>query len=189
MVTRSPGAVPACSLKPLDSLRIETSDPRSDNRRRIVDVARESVTIRRAVAGISMAIKLTPSAYRGVALRVAANEEGRFLYEVRLVHRDPDLSVLLTESEDEGRIESEWRAWVRFLRLPALVGWTESGDIELNIATTALALRRPSPRRRGRAAALRRPRFLMRRKLGAGPRGAPVDADPLVLFFGSKLGR
>jgi len=79
---------------------IESRDPRSDDRRRIVEVAQGSVTIRRAVAGVAMTIRVSWDAYRGVALRIRALEGDRFRYEVRLVHRDPDLSVVLGEGDE-----------------------------------------------------------------------------------------
>ena len=160
-----PAPLPIEPKPPL--LSFETGDPRSDNRRRVIDVARDIVTIRRAVAGVPMAIRVPSSAYRGVGLRVAGLEEGRFRYEVRLLHRDPDLSVPLAEGGDGSQIEDAWRAWVAFLRLPALVERVEGALVEVNLDAVDLFRRRPCPRRRGRATLSRRPRFLRRRKVGA----------------------
>lgn len=129
------------------SLRIEADDPRSDNRRRVIDVDREAVVIRRAVAGVQMAICVLSSAYRGVALRITRLEEGRFHYEVKLLHRDPDLSVPLAEGEDKVAVEAQWREWVRLLGLPALVGRTATADRQVNIDEVDLARRVPSGRR------------------------------------------
>jgi hypothetical protein len=171
------------------SLRIEDCDPRSDNRRRVIDVAREAVTIRRAVAGVSMAIRVSSSAYRGVSLRVAALRDGRFQYEVTLLHRDPDLSVSLAKGCDRATIEARWRDWVRFLRLPALVGRTDANDVEVSLGLSDPAGRKPSLRRRGRATLWRRPRFLTRRKVGGLALIPAIHADPRVLFPGSKLER
>ena len=176
------------SLKPAQSFRIEACDPRSDNRRRVIDVACDEVVIRRSVAGVAMAIRVVSSAYRGVALRVTGLHEGRFRYEARLLHRDPDLSVPLAEGEDQTAIEAVWREWVRFLRLPALVGRTGTGDIEVNLDVTDMARRRPSPRRRGKALASRRGRFLLRRKVGRRV-DANIHSNPRVLFPGSKFER
>jgi hypothetical protein len=171
-------------IKALDCIRIEASDPRSDNRRRLVEVEREAVTIRRAVAGVPMAIRVASSAYRGVALRVTGLERGRFHYEVRLTHRDPDLSVLLGEGEDLAAIEAQWRAWVAFLGLPALAGRTESTDTPVNLSGVELTRRTPYTRRRGRALASRRPRFLKRRALGRMRTTGGMEAEPAVLFCG-----
>jgi Family of unknown function (DUF6101) len=166
------------SSKPRYSLRIEACDPRSDNRRRVVDVAREAIVIRRAVAGVRMAIRVVSSAYRGVALRITELEEGRFHYAVELLHRDPDLSVPLADGEDRAAVEARWREWVGFLGLPAFVGRTASADVQVNIDGVELARRVPSDRRRGRGAMARRPRFLRRRKVGRSIRPAGGCSDP-----------
>ena len=173
--------------KARQSSRFEALDPRADNRRRVVEVAPESVLIRRAVAGVSMSIRIASSAYRGVTLRVTGLQDGRFYYETMLLHRDPDLSVSLAAGEDRAEVESHWREWVRFLRLPALVGRTEAADVEVNVDVADIARRTPAPRRRGRSATSRRPRFLTRRKVGGATFQASVDGDPHVLFHGPKL--
>lgn len=164
------------SAKRTETLRLEACDPRSDNRRRIVEVAREGVSIRRAVAGVAMTLRIPANAYRGVALRIAALDDGRFRYEVKLTHRDPELAVSLAAGCDQSAIEAEWRAWVRFLRLPAFVGRAQGQDVEVNTDATDMALRLAAPRRRGRALNRRRPRFLTRRKMGR-PQPAPAIAD------------
>ncbi len=95
----------------------------------------------------------------------------------------------LAEGEDQAAIEAVWREWVRFMRLPALVGRTETGDVEVNLDVTEMARRRPSPRRRGNALASRRGRFLSRRKAGGPMSDAKTCSSPSVLFPGSKLDR
>ncbi len=169
--------------------RFEAHDPRADNRRRVVEIARESVMIRRAVAGVSMSIRIASSAYRGVTLRVTGLEDGRFHYETMLLHHDPDLCVSLAAGDNRAEVECQWREWVHFLRLPALVGRTEASDVVVNINGVDIARRCPSPRRRGRSATSRRPRFLTRRKVGGAALQATVDADPHVLFHGSRFDR
>jgi len=186
MVSQLQETVVTSPLKALDCIRIDASDPRSDNRRRTVEVAREAVTIRRAVAGVPMAIRIDSRAYRGVALRITGLEDGRFHYEVRLAHRDPDLSVPLAAGEDLAAIERQWRAWVAFLQLPALAGRTECADTPVNLDGVALTSRTPHVRRRGGALTSRRPRFLKRRALGRIRTTGVVDGDPTVLFYGWK---
>ena len=165
------------SSKTQHSLRIEACDPRSDNRWRVIDVDREAVVIRRAVAGVQMAIRVLSSAYRGIALRITRLEEGRFHYEVKLLHRDPDLSVPLAEGEDKAAVEAQWREWVRFLGLPALVGRTATADMQVNIDGVDLARRVPG-RRRGGGAIARRSRFLRRRKVVRAVPTAAGCSDP-----------
>jgi hypothetical protein len=171
--------VPLSSKTP-PPFRIQTCDPRSDDRRRIVEINQEAVVIRRAVAGIPMAVRVVLSTYRGVTLRIAGMQHGRFHYEVMLLHRDPDLSVRLAEGEDEVAVEAQWREWVRLLGLPAFVGRTASADIQVNIDGVNLVQRTPQDRRRGAATLVRRPRILSRRKVGrpmmaAAPRSEQSD--------------
>jgi hypothetical protein len=189
MVGQCREAFMTASSKAVERTQLEAFDPRSDNCRRLIDVARETVTIRRAVAGVSMAIRIASSSYRGVTLRVTGLEEGRFHYEVKLLHRDPDLSVVLAKGEDRDAAESEWRRWAGFMRLPALVGRTDAADVDVNIDSLDIARRRPAPRRRIGSVVSRRPRFLMRRKVGGPAVPTSVDSDPDILFFGSKFDR
>jgi hypothetical protein len=164
---------------------IEGRDPRSDDRRRMVEVARGSVTIRRAVAGVAMTIRVSADAYRGVALRIRALEGDQFHYEVRLVHRDPDLSVVLGEGDDLAAMDAQWREWVAYLGLPALAGRGETLDAPVNLSRAALPCLAPNPRRQGDALRSRRPRFRKRRLTAGVPVAAgAVDRDPVVLFFG-----
>jgi hypothetical protein len=174
--------------KPDRPIRIEASDPRADNRRRVIDLGPEAVVIRRAVKGVAMAIRVRPDAYRGVTLRLTGLSETGFRYEVRLLHRDPDLRVPLAEGEDRLAIEAQWRAWARFLRLPALVGRFETGDETANLAVVEIP-RRPWPRRRGKTVTARRARFLVRRKVGRSSPAPTIHCDPRVLFPGSKADR
>ena len=169
-------------LKASDCIRIEACDPRSDDRRRIVDVSRDAVTIRRAVAGVSMAVRVESRAYRGVALRITGLEEGRFHYEVRLTHRDPDLSVPLAEGHEPAVMEAQWREWIALLRLPALVGRLESADIPVNVGGVMLFRAAPCARRRGSSLTRRRPRFLKCRSLGCVQKTVVADAEPGALF-------
>jgi uncharacterized protein DUF6101 len=163
-----PGVAATHAPKPgvAEPRRIEACDPRADGRRRVVLLARDRVVIARSVAGVFMHIAMTPNAYRGVVLRMAALEDGVFHYEIRLAHRDPDLSVTLHEANDDSEIKAEWRLWARFLRLPTLVE-REEGRAELESAHLGeVAVARTRARRRGRSIASRRPRFLTRRKMG-----------------------
>ena len=169
-----------------EARRIEVSDPRADGRRRVVLLARDRVVIARSVAGVFMHIAMTPNAYRGVVLRLNALRDNVFHYEIRLAHRDPDLSVTLHEANDDSEIQAEWRLWAKFLGLPTLVE-REEGRAEPETAHMGgIAVARSRARRRGKTITGRRPRFLVRRKTGR------VDADRASLagareiFPGSK---
>jgi hypothetical protein len=170
-------------------LRVEGDDARADNRRRVIDVARETILIHRTVARVTMTIRVPAIAYRGVALRLTGLTRGGVRTEVRLAHRDPDLCVLLAEGDDQAAIEARWRAWVRFFELPALVERIEAGALEASLEVVEIELRPPRPRRGGKASTPRRPRFLARRKVGHPSFAATVHDNPRVLFPGSNFDR
>jgi hypothetical protein len=93
-------------------------DPRADDRTRTVVVEREAVAIRRSVAGVAMTIRVRAAAHRGVTLNLVDHADGGVRREARLAHRDPDLSVLLADDEDETVVEALWRDWASFFGLP-----------------------------------------------------------------------
>jgi hypothetical protein len=159
-------------------LWLEAEDPRADDRRRLVDLARDRIVIRRMVAGVAMTIRVPAAAYRGVALRLTGFSDGGFRYDARLLHRDPDLSVCLSESDDQAEIEAQWRLWARFFSLPALVQRNGAGEPE-RFDAPHCAIRPVISRRRGKATTMRRARFLVRRKVGRIPLASPPHADAL----------
>lgn len=108
---------------------LSTADGRADGSRRSVLLSRERVTIDRRYRGIAMRLSVPVSAYRGVCVGVRAGENGGFVYELSLSHRDPDLSVLLSEARDETRIWAEWRASAGFFGLPALVERNDGPEV------------------------------------------------------------
>jgi hypothetical protein len=106
---------------------------------------------------------------------------------VRLEHRDPDLSVLLAEGEDEAVIEGRWQDWAGFFRLPALVERIDAATQAASLEVAGVARRRPWARRGGKASTARRPRFLARRKVGLPSFAATVDANPARAAPGSNF--
>jgi Family of unknown function (DUF6101) len=139
--------------------------------------------IARSVAGVFMHIAMTPNAYRGVVLRLSALRDNVFHYEIRLAHRDPDLSVTLQEANDDSEIQADWRLWAKFLGLPTLVE-REEGRTE-----PEAALAEPLARRRGKTITGRRPRFLARRKTGRVDPDRASLAGAREIFPGSKEDR
>ncbi len=97
---------------------------------------------------MQMAVNVRVSDFAGVERRRLADGE-----MVLLVHRDPSLSVPLCISGDIDEIETAWQNWSELFALPQL---QKDAD------------REPTPRRRRRnAVKTRRPRFLLRRRIGA----------------------
>jgi hypothetical protein len=143
-------------------VRFLASDAAADGRLRQVELTRERVVVRRAVAGIRMAVNLPVTAYRGVSIRVLGDEQG---VAVVLEHRDPSLALQLYVAPDGNEVAAEWRTWGDVLGLPLLV---DDGDgvLEEPFARIgALRIDLPRARRRRRnAIKRRRPSILMRRK-------------------------
>jgi Family of unknown function (DUF6101) len=167
--------------------RIEACDPRADGRRRVVLLARDRVVIARSVAGVFMHIAMAPNAYRGVVLRLSAMRDNVFHYEIRLAHRDPDLSVTLQEAEDDSEIQADWRLWAKYLGLPTLVE-REGGRAEPEAAHIgAVAFAQTLARRRGKTITGRRPRFLVRRKIGRADPDRASLAGAREMFPGSGV--
>ncbi len=157
-----------------ETFRWEAADARADGQRRTVSVSPDLVVISRRRQGMLMRIALEPSAYQGVALSVENERDGEPLYEVKLLHRDADFSVPLYSGADRQDADAAWKGWARFVRAPALIERAK-GRLE----EVALAGRpRPAswPRRRLRGVGARRPRFLVRRKVGEAGLTARVDA-------------
>src|SRR6478752_2411285 len=57
------------------SVRFEAADEAADERRRVVDLHRERVVVRRCVGGMRMALNLPVSAFRGVVIRLKQNDD------------------------------------------------------------------------------------------------------------------
>lgn len=151
------------------------ADARADRGRREIAISTDRVTIRRRLKGIGMQLCLAVSTYRGVALCLRPGPDGKLVYQIRLVHRDSDLSVLLDEAADDTDIVADWRLWARVLGRPALaeraIGEFEaiSGDPEAVERSGAIARRKRPVKRR--------PRFLARRKMGTPHEHPAVHAD------------
>jgi hypothetical protein len=151
-------------------------DSRADDRRRKVELTRQRIVLRRIVAGVAMHVQLPVSAYRGIALCLAEPLGGEAHFELRLVHRDPEMCVRLACGEEERTILADWHAWLSFFALPPLL------ERELGAYVAADGLPRlgavgpgnSRPRRRNATLANRRGRFGLRRKTGRLDRLAEV---------------
>jgi len=141
---------------------IEAFDARAEGAKRCVEVSPERIVIARRVDGVEMRVALTPGQFRGVLLSVLVVEATDFLYQVRLVHADPEMSVTLGDCGDETDARTLWRRWAATLSLPRLVERAD-GEYEIDRSPPSTT---PFERRRGRATLRRRNRFLARRKMG-----------------------
>ncbi|XUM22701.1 DUF6101 family protein [Bradyrhizobium oligotrophicum S58] len=146
--SNSAGSGRVLRLDPL-SLPISYSahDTRADGGIRQIELHRERVVLRRAVSGMRMAVNLRVSDFLGIALREIDATQVMLV----LVHRDPSLTIPLCVSDDQNEIVAAWAMWSETFALPQLQD----------------TRREAAPRRRRRnAIRSRRPRFLMRRRVG-----------------------
>jgi hypothetical protein len=152
-------------------VRFEAADEAADEQRRVVELDRDRVVVRRSVRGMRMALNLPVSAFRGVAIRMNGNAgEPPTVIDVVLEHGDPALSLLLFSSSATDEILAEWQSWGRVLGLPLLVAEHDGSLREPFARLGALRVEAPFWRRRRRSAlARRRPTVLLRRRPGVAP--------------------
>ncbi|CAL79753.1 conserved hypothetical protein [Bradyrhizobium sp. ORS 278] len=154
--SNSAGSGRVLRLDPL-SLPISYSahDTRADGGIRQIELHRERVVLRRAVSGMRMAVNVRVSDFLGIALREVDDTQMMLI----LLHRDPSLSIPICVSDDQDEIVRAWAMWSETFALPQLQE----------------PKREAAPRRRRRnAIRSRRPRFLMRRRVGHLLNPAPV---------------
>jgi uncharacterized protein DUF6101 len=156
-------------------VRFEAADEAADERRRVVDLHRERVVVRRCVGGMRMALNLPVSAFRGVVIRLKQeDDEPPSAIDVVLEHGDPALSLPLFSSDTADEIVAEWQAWGRVLGLPLLVADRDGSLREPFARVGAVLIEAPARRRRRRTTvSRRRPSIRLRRRAASLP-GAPT---------------
>jgi hypothetical protein len=160
-------------------VRFEAADAAADGCRRVVDLHRERVVLRRSVRGMRMALNMPVAAFRGIAIRIVDRADLMMpSIAVVLEHRDPSLSLPLFFSLDRDDIVAEWQSWGRVLGLPLLVAEGEGGLREPFARLGRLRIEAPTWRRRRRSAiARRRPARALRRQPGKSPSTPVVHRD------------
>src|SRR5262245_41501531 len=167
-VAGPPGSSRALRLDPYTlPVRYQARDSRADGEIRQIELDRERVVLRRAVAGIPMNVGVPVAEFRGVSMRLLPPEgDEPPAVAVMLEHRDPALAVPLFMAIDGSDAAAEWKSWGRVLGLPLLVIEADGSLREPFNRIGGVALGTPSPRRRRRNALnRRRPAILMRRKV------------------------
>jgi hypothetical protein len=157
-----------------DNLYVQR-DRRADGGARRIRMTREDVLIARRLSGVAMVISVPVSAYCGVALDVQPGEDGSPRYVLSLAHSDPDLDILLGETQDCGSVAADWRYWAAWLGLPRLT--EEEGELRALDRPAEAAVAATAQRRRDANVRKRRPRFLIRRKAGDPGRTRMVHAE------------
>ncbi len=136
---------------------IDNGDARDDGALGKISINRETILIARSLRGIRMRVRVPTEAYRGIALCRQQTKQ-HASYSLRLVHRDPDLSVTLQEAQDAHAILSLWEEWADFLTLPKIEA-AQHALPECHAPDVCA-------RRRGATLAKRRSRARLRRKIG-----------------------
>ena len=118
----SVGASRAERLDPFSlPVRFAVWDKTADERVRQVELTRERVVLRRAVAGMKMAVNLPVTAFLGVAIRMEPPAESAPAgIAVVLEHRDSGLSLPLYRAAEGTDVVAEWKSWARVLGMPLL---------------------------------------------------------------------
>lgn len=126
---------------------------------------------RRLPSGIPMAMCLPMAAFEGVALRVIPEADGADdgVVVVELLHRDPQLSLPLSVASGLDDVVADWRAWARVLALPMLLVESDGTWRALETRIGSVVVETARPRRHRSVMNGRRPRFLVRRKVGVVP--------------------
>jgi Family of unknown function (DUF6101) len=171
------GSSRAVRLDPFSlPVRFEAADEAADERRRIVDLYRERVVVRRCVGGMRMALNLPVSAFRGIAIRLNQTDDAPpSAIDVVLEHGDPALSLPLFSAETTDEIVAEWQAWGRVLGLPLLVAERDGSLREPFARLGAVLVEAPTRRRRRRTTITRRRSSMRLRR-----RAASLPETPAV---------
>jgi hypothetical protein len=171
---------PSLRLDPFSlPVRFEAADEAADERRRVIDLHRERVVVRRTLRGMRMALNLPVAAFRGVAIRLTGPADAPpTAIAVVLEHGDPALSLPLFSSTASEDIVVEWQSWGRVLGLPLLVADRDGSLREPFARLGALRIEAPTWRRRRRTAiARRRPSILLRRRAAKLPETPALHRD------------
>lgn len=120
------------------------------------------------------------SAYAGVMVQIEPGlQPGTVMARLILKHHDAALSLVLVETDQPEGLAQSWPAWARALDLPMLV-CDQGGTTKPIEAYRAEPKAVPAPRRKLALLTGRRPRFLVRRRVG-NPDGMVIHRDEAEL--------
>ena len=119
----SPGSGRALRLDPHAlPVRYAARDSGADGQVRDIELDRERVVLKRAVAGIAMKVGVAVHEFSGVTMRTLPPEGGEpAAVSIILEHRDNGLSVPLFMATDGDDAMAQWKSWARVLGVPLLV--------------------------------------------------------------------
>lgn len=145
----------------------------------------QTVVMKRRLGGLPLTVVAPIRTFGGLYARVKpGGAPGTLIIDIGLYHRDPALCVELLSTDGVETAAEDWRDWSRVLDLPLIAidadGSIRRLDERPDAAKGALRPGSIQPSRR-RIAALtnRRPRFLLRRKVGR-------KAESLTVYHGER---
>ncbi|WP_417685482.1 DUF6101 family protein [Roseibium sp.] len=165
-----PGTLPVSGpgQLPVDFHSRLFDEPGTNTRGKSVRVSldRANVCITPDSVGASGSVIAPLNSYAGVMVQIAPSDQpGSVAARLILKHSDPQLSVLLIETDRPEALATAWPSWASALELPMLVCDT-GGSVKPIEAYSARPSGTPHPRRKLALLTGRRPRFLVRRTNG-----------------------
>lgn len=119
--------------------------------------------------GIPMTMRFSPRAFVAIAARTLPGARpGSMIATLELMHRDPALSLPLLVADNLDDIAADWTRWARLFNLPMAMVDAGGGVDFIDTVNGPVRLGQAKARRRRAVSTRRRPRFLMRRKMGSG---------------------
>lgn len=140
-----------------------------------VVVCQEQLLIQRPLAGLPCKVRVPVSALEGVAAAFLPDGPA-----VRLIHREPGLTLDVLEASSLEMAVGLRDRLARALSLPALFVDADGVIFGSSRRFGRIVTGTPGPRRGGRPALVRRPRFLTRRVLGRQPEAPPITGDEII---------
>jgi hypothetical protein len=139
-----------------------------DNGDVLMTIDTRAVVIKRKLpkSGLPFTIALPSKAFKGVAARAIDDGAGKVTVTLELMHHDPLLSVPLLVADNLEDVAADWRAWSDRLGLPMLMVEADGVARPLEDTIGKVKADPAHTKRRRLGYAIKRPRFLMRRKAG-----------------------
>lgn len=157
-------------------VRFAAPDAAADGGERRITLERERVVMSRRVGRVAMRIAVPLVSYQGVIVRLVPGvTEDEDRVAIILAHPDRALDVPLFETGDDEDVVAQWQLWGNTLGLPLLIEARDGSMTAADVREGGLTAERAKPRRRHSLLSGRRPRFLVRRKVGR------VAEQPVVL--------
>lgn len=162
------GTGTGCHIHPdPGSLPTRFSHPIGDTGQTVqVYLDKDHAIVKRNVGGLPLTLVVPIHVFEGIMVRVVPGEStGSVRGSLTLKHPDDALSITLADTDRPENLSATWTAWSKRLNLPMLVCDT-GGAVKPIEAYRAQSHAAPAPRRKLGMLTGRRPRFLVRRRVG-----------------------